>query len=876
MADDTLPIMTESEFNAQFGASMPSDGITEMVIDNPINDQEPPVMTESEFNRSFNQPSWGDAAKFTGQSFAEGVGKTADLASMLMPSLSIVGAPNRYENLMASLFGKPTGIEGNTADYTRAAMNAAAFPVEGPAMFAGNILSSQTGKLAEKTFPKHSAIANVLGATLPFAAYGAVKSGAKAIGSTIADLLSPTVREQVAQKAAQDIVTKVSNPAEAIAAIDSAKAADALVPLIEKKQATYLPQYRRTAEITGAPGYAAIEKSVYNTVPEAKTFIADQDLAREAARQALYKRANPTPLNASATGESISEALVANNEAIGKKVSDIAEKAFVGGEGLLTPRIKAALTSTLNKFTKDGSRTLDSKFLTLVDNFRALPKNVDLQTLQNYRSSFGDWAGAASGLNPSTVDKQTARIAGSLRDATDNLIKRTVDKGALSESQANAWNKMIETRAEKGTLFENKTTGKMLQKEPFSTKENPVFTLDDSQIFFKAIETKRSAERTVAALKGQTKSIQDLRSGLLTHLYETSTNPNTGVFNAATFKRQLGHLDGIADPILTKPQIKILSKIADDLDSQVTSEGKAYLGSKRISATTEGLSNIDMIQQAAREGVSSAAIKTLGKVPLIGGVMEAIATRVVDPAARVAMVNKTLAKFAIDPDFAKTLLQKQFETPKSFWEKLSSELIGQIPPVGSKVAVSEITRGNKEEAPVKRSEFNAAIKPKDTPVPAPTPIPSQLNNLSKEERIKKTAAFVKEQPPLIQAIIMGESSGDPFAQSPTGPRGLMQLNKATGEYYGAKDRLDPRQNVKAGTAFIQDLATKYTDPMIILAAYQAGETVVNKAIKRAGVDKKKADWESIKQYVPKISKPNEPDLWYPEYILSHYDKLTEV
>jgi len=188
--------------------------------------------------------------------------------------------------------------------------------------------------------------------------------------------------------------------------------------------------------------------------------------------------------------------------------------------------------------------------------------------------------------------------------------------------------------------------------------------------------------------------------------------------------------------------------------------------------------------------------------------------------------------------------------------------------IGAVQAANQIAK--KETKPVNRTEFNQAIKPTEKPEPKLTPIPSQLNNLPKAERIKKVADFVKAQPPLIQAIIKTESAGDALAQSPTGPLGLMQLTRRIGNAYGAKDRLDPRQNVKAGTAFLQDLSTKYEDPFIVLAAYNQGETVINKAIKEAGKTKSTVKWSDIKNLIP------EEGQRYPYTVEKHLNKITEV
>lgn len=168
--------------------------------------------------------------------------------------------------------------------------------------------------------------------------------------------------------------------------------------------------------------------------------------------------------------------------------------------------------------------------------------------------------------------------------------------------------------------------------------------------------------------------------------------------------------------------------------------------------------------------------------------------------------------------------------------------LGTIRGVGTKIPIGD---------DVERAKFDAAMKAAEQPKVELTPIPSQLNGLPKAERIKKVADFVREHPPLIQAVIRTESAGDPFAQSPTGPLGLMQLTRRIAKAYGAEDRLDPKQNVKAGTAFLEDLSTKYDDPYVVLAAYQAGETLINAAIKKAGKTKNTIQWEDIKNLVPK-------------------------
>lgn len=59
---------------------------------------------------------------------------------------------------------------------------------------------------------------------------------------------------------------------------------------------------------------------------------------------------------------------------------------------------------------------------------------------------------------------------------------------------------------------------------------------------------------------------------------------------------------------------------------------------------------------------------------------------------------------------------------------------------------------------------------------------------------------------LIASVIQTESSGNPNAESGTGPVGLMQVSKAVAKDYGydAQDRYDPAKNIEMGTRYLAD------------------------------------------------------------------------
>jgi soluble lytic murein transglycosylase-like protein len=80
---------------------------------------------------------------------------------------------------------------------------------------------------------------------------------------------------------------------------------------------------------------------------------------------------------------------------------------------------------------------------------------------------------------------------------------------------------------------------------------------------------------------------------------------------------------------------------------------------------------------------------------------------------------------------------------------------------------------------------------------------------------------------LLQAVIAAESGYDPYALSPKGAVGLMQLMPDTARRYGVKDLYDPAQNIRGGARYLRDLMRKFNNDLsLALAAYNAGEDAI--------------------------------------------------
>jgi len=123
--------------------------------------------------------------------------------------------------------------------------------------------------------------------------------------------------------------------------------------------------------------------------------------------------------------------------------------------------------------------------------------------------------------------------------------------------------------------------------------------------------------------------------------------------------------------------------------------------------------------------------------------------------------------------------------------------------------------------------------------------------------ITKYAAQYAVHPAYVAAIILNESSYDPYAVSSADARGLMQLLPSTGEWiapkigiskndYNADILYDPDINVHMGAWYIGYLCGKYGgDPILIACAYHAGAGNVDNWIKNYSTDGKTLTYEQI-------------------------------
>lgn len=130
----------------------------------------------------------------------------------------------------------------------------------------------------------------------------------------------------------------------------------------------------------------------------------------------------------------------------------------------------------------------------------------------------------------------------------------------------------------------------------------------------------------------------------------------------------------------------------------------------------------------------------------------------------------------------------------------------------------------------------------------PAPRLQQMQDIARANGtdILRTTIGTKVSPALVLAVIAVESAGKVDAVSGAGAQGLMQLMPATAARFGVSDSFLASQNITGGVKYLNWLMEEFeSDPMLVLAGYNAGEGSVRK---HGGVP----PFAETRDYVPKV------------------------
>jgi len=122
------------------------------------------------------------------------------------------------------------------------------------------------------------------------------------------------------------------------------------------------------------------------------------------------------------------------------------------------------------------------------------------------------------------------------------------------------------------------------------------------------------------------------------------------------------------------------------------------------------------------------------------------------------------------------------------------------------------------EAPVAPRVVSPVVVATETKAPPATGI---------DEAIEQIAAQVSLPSQVIHSVIKVESNYDPFAISPKGAQGLMQLIPSTARRFGVSNVFNPAENIQGGSKYLKYLLNLFEgNYALALAAYNAGEEAV--------------------------------------------------
>ncbi len=136
---------------------------------------------------------------------------------------------------------------------------------------------------------------------------------------------------------------------------------------------------------------------------------------------------------------------------------------------------------------------------------------------------------------------------------------------------------------------------------------------------------------------------------------------------------------------------------------------------------------------------------------------------------------------------------------------------------------------------------------------------NNLDNTSYDKLISYHSNSHGVDPSLVKAVVMAESNFNPYAVSPKGAQGLMQLMPDTAKLMKVTDPFDPDDNIRGGTKYLKFLEETFQGNLeLMLAAYNAGPSrVIENKMNIPPIEETRTFIKKVKQFYNKLKYRNE-------------------
>jgi soluble lytic murein transglycosylase-like protein len=173
---------------------------------------------------------------------------------------------------------------------------------------------------------------------------------------------------------------------------------------------------------------------------------------------------------------------------------------------------------------------------------------------------------------------------------------------------------------------------------------------------------------------------------------------------------------------------------------------------------------------------------------------------------------------------------------------------GLVKPSAAAARVRSVVRADSEGRLVRKVVVTPRVRPLRV-VSSQSPGPAAAGAADVPQIVEATAQKYDVDPLLVHSVIAVESNYDPYAVSPKGAQGLMQLMPGTARRFGVSNTFDPAENIEGGVRYLKYLSTLFPhDPRLAVAAYNAGEGAVWKYNFRV------PPYRETEQYVDKVAR----------------------